>query len=54
MSKLTYAPTLLREFTRFAVEHKVYWIVPLVLMLGLAGLVVIASQTATPLIYTLF
>ena len=54
MSKLTYAPTLLREFTRFAVEHKMYWIVPLVLMLGFAGLVVVASQSAAPLIYTLF
>jgi hypothetical protein len=35
-------------------EHKAYWMVPLVLVLGLAAVVIVASQTAAPLLYTLF
>ncbi len=45
---------LLREFARFARDKKAYWIVPLILLLGLCGLVVVATQSVAPLIYTLF
>ena len=54
MGKLGYIGTLFKEFIRFAAKEKVYWIVPLILVLGLAGLLIVSSQTATPFIYALF
>jgi hypothetical protein len=45
---------VLRDFVRFALENRMYWIIPLVLFLGLAAFVVVAGQAAAPLIYTLF
>ena len=38
----------------FAKQNKIYWIVPLVVVLLLAGLLVVTSQGAAPFIYTLF
>ena len=54
MSRIGYAGKLLREFARFAREKRVWWIVPLILLLGFCGLVVVATQSVAPLIYTLF
>jgi hypothetical protein len=54
MSKLGYSFRLFGEFVRFARENKAYWIVPLILVLGLAAFVVVAGQSAAPLLYTLF
>ncbi len=54
MGKLTYSTKLLRELTAFARANKVYWIVPLVLVLALAALIAVAGQGAAPFIYTLF
>jgi hypothetical protein len=54
LSRFSYSFKLLAEFVRFAREHKAYWIVPLVLFLGLAALVVVGGQSAAPLLYTLF
>jgi len=54
MGKLSHSGKLLRELIQFAAQEKIYWIVPLVLILGLAGLIIVSSQVATPFIYTLF
>lgn len=56
MGKFTYSGRLLREFVAFARERRTYWIVPLVLLLGLAAFLglLVASEAMTPLIYTLF
>jgi hypothetical protein len=54
MAKLSYSWKLFREFARFARDNKAYWIIPLVLFLGLAALVVVTGQSAAPLLYTLF
>ena len=54
MSKLRYSLRLFMEVLGFARENKAYWIVPLFLIMGLAAFVVIATQTVTPLLYTLF
>ena len=54
MAKIAYTGKLLREFLGFARARRVYWIVPLVVVLGLAALLVVAGQTAAPMIYTLF
>lgn len=54
MSKLSYSGTLLREFLQFAKTHKAYWIVPLVLVLGLVGILIAAGQVSAPFIYTIF
>jgi hypothetical protein len=54
MSKIAYSFRLLREFVGFARENRMYWIVPLVLMLAAAAALVATSQAAAPFIYTLF
>ena len=54
MGKLGYAPRLMREIWQFARENKVYWLVPMVLLLGLTILLIVAGQSSAPFIYTLF
>jgi hypothetical protein len=54
MAYLSYAGRLFREFLLFARQNKVYWIVPLIVLLGLMALLIVAGQTTAPFIYTLF
>ena len=54
MAKLGYSGKLLMEFVRVARENRAYWVIPLMLILGLAAFVIVAGQTAAPLLYTLF
>ena len=54
MARLGYGVKLFREFAGFAREKKAYWIIPLILLLGLAGLVIVGGQVVAPLLYTLF
>jgi hypothetical protein len=54
MGRAGYSIKLLREFTRFAREHRAYWLIPLVLILGMVGLLIVGGQAAAPLLYTLF
>lgn len=54
MAKLSYAGRLFREFVGFALANRVYWIIPLVLLLGAMGVLIVASETAAPFIYALF
>ncbi len=47
--------TIVQEFMLFITENKAWWMVPILLVLGLVGLLVILSSTgAAPFIYTLF
>ncbi|MCA9217370.1 MAG: hypothetical protein KDB27_30085 [Planctomycetales bacterium] len=47
--------TIVQEFMLFITENKAWWMVPILLVLGLVGLLVILSATgAAPFIYTLF
>jgi hypothetical protein len=47
--------SLAREFLLFIVENKKWWLIPILLVLGVLGLlVVLASTGAAPFIYTLF
>lgn len=54
MGKFGYAFTLLKEFFQFAKAHKVYWIVPLVIVLALMVALIAVGQFSAPFIYTLF
>lgn len=54
MGRLGYSFKLVAEFSRFARENKAYWLVPLVVVLLLAGILVVSSQGAAPFIYALF
>ena len=54
MGRLRYAGKLFGHLVRFAAENKVYWIVPLVLVLGLLGIVIFTAQASTPFIYSLW
>ena len=47
--------TLVQEFLLFVTENKKWWLIPVLLVLGLVGLVVVLGSTgAAPFIYTLF
>ncbi len=54
MGKLAHSGKLFREFIQFAAKEKIYWMVPLIVILGLAALLIVSSQAATPFIYALF
>ena len=54
MKKAAFAGKLLRELVEFARENKAYWIVPLALFLGLCSVMIVVSQGAAPLLYTIF
>ena len=54
MNRLLHIVPLLREFFRFAAAHKVYWIAPMVIILGLIALLISLGQASAPFIYTLF
>ncbi len=54
MGRLRHSGKLFRDLYRFAAKNKIYWIVPLVLVLGLLGVVIATSQAATPFIYSLW
>jgi hypothetical protein len=46
--------SLVAEFALFIVENKKWWLIPIVLVLGLVGLLVVfGSGGAAPFIYTL-
>ena len=47
--------SLLQEFLLFITENKKWWLIPILLVLGLVGvLLVLGSTGAAPFIYTLF
>jgi len=47
--------SLVEEFGHFVAENKKWWLVPILLVFGVVGiLVVLGSTGAAPFIYTLF
>ncbi len=54
MGKTRHSVKLFREFVSFARANRAYWLIPLILLLGAAGLFIVAGQSAAPLLYTLF
>ena len=47
---------VLREFVEFLGQEKKFWLIPLVIILGLSGLLLVLTQgsAVAPFIYTLF
>ncbi|MGQ9661768.1 MAG: DUF5989 family protein [Kiritimatiellia bacterium] len=45
---------LLKEASHFAWQNKVWWIVPMLIVLLLLAFLIVAGQTTVPFIYTLF
>jgi hypothetical protein len=54
MKKYSYAVRLAGEFVQFSRQRKIYWLIPLMLILIPAALFIVAGEVAAPLIYTLF
>tara|TARA_R110002049_G_scaffold4601_5_gene32182 strand:+ start:255266 stop:255505 length:240 start_codon:yes stop_codon:yes gene_type:complete len=47
--------SLIQEFWQFVLENRKWWLIPILVSLGLIGLVVALGSTgAAPFIYTLF
>ena len=47
---------VVREFWEFLKQEKKFWLLPIVIVLGLLGLLLVFAQSSTvaPFIYTLF
>ncbi len=46
---------LIQEFYHFILENKKWWLIPILVVFGLAGLLIALGSTgAAPFIYTLF
>lgn len=54
MRSLKYLGQFLRELFAFARQNKIWWIVPVVLVLLIVALLVVAVSTISPFIYSLF
>lgn len=55
MSRISHSGRLFRQMVQFASERKVYWIVPLVVVLVIAAMLGAALESGgTLLLYTLF
>lgn len=54
MRRLKHLFRLLKELSSFAREHKIWWIVPLVILLLVVSLLIVGVSTISPFIYSLF
>ncbi len=45
---------LIKNFFQFALHHKAWWIIPLVIVFLFISLLIVAGQVSAPFIYTLF
>lgn len=54
MAKMRGGMKLFREFVGFARHNRAYWIIPLIVVLVIAGMVIVVGQNVAPLIYTMF
>lgn len=47
---------ILAEFFRFAMENKKWWLLPIVILLGLLSIFILATESTAlaPLVYALF
>jgi hypothetical protein len=54
MAKMKQIGRLSRDLIGFARKNKAYWIIPMVMVLGLMTLLIVGGQGAAPFIYTLF
>lgn len=54
MRKLKHLGKLLSELCSYSWKHKVWWIVPLVLVLVIFAFLISVGQVSAPFIYTLF
>ena len=48
--------SFLKEFLDFIVERKKYWLLPIIIVLGFFGILIVLSQgsAVAPFIYTIF
>ena len=51
MRRLSYSGKLFREFVGFARANRAYWIIPLVIVLGLASFMIVTSQVVAPYLH---
>ncbi|MDH3327701.1 MAG: DUF5989 family protein [Desulfobulbaceae bacterium] len=54
MRKLKYLGRLLGEMCGYSWKHKVWWLVPLVLILIVFAFLISVGQISAPFLYTLF
>ena len=54
MSKLSHAGRLFADLYQFSRRKKLYWLMPLILLLLLVSLALFAGTSLMPFVYTLF
>ena len=45
---------IVREFWEFLCENKKFWLIPILVVLGLLALLLLASPSLSPFVYALF
>lgn len=54
MGRLRYSKRLATELGKFIFKRKIFWAIPVLLLLLPLALFVVSSEVITPLIYTIF
>lgn len=54
MSRLRYSKRLAKELCQYIFKRKIFWIIPVLLLMLPLALFVVGSNLITPLIYTIF
>jgi len=54
MKKTRYAFQLAKELFEFSLKRKVYWLIPVLLLLLPIALLIVGGEASSPLIYTMF
>lgn len=54
MSFLKHFFSLIKELFQFALKHKAWWVIPMVVIFFGIGLLVVVGESSAPFIYTLF
>lgn len=54
MGRLRYSVQLTKELVRFIFKRKIFWLIPILILLLPLALLVVGGQVIMPLIYTIF
>ena len=54
MKRVRYSIKLMKEVSEFAFKRKIFWLIPLLLLMLPIALLVVGGEVVSPLIYTIF
>lgn len=54
MNFLKHLGNLLKDFVGFSMQHKKWWMIPIILVFLVMALLIVVGQSTAPFIYTIF